>query len=438
MEKEATYKDLKIGVYAIAAGEPNEFIDRWLNSMKGADYIWVLITKLNDPNYAYFKEKQKLDEFKNKLFVEEKEIKPWRFDVARNESYKIIDKYCDGLICTDIDEVLIEDFWDDFRKAIFEHPRFERIYYRYAWGHDGETGQPTTCFWYDKTMHPNGGYRWDYPVHECIWCPEVEKYGWEGQYFMDNGKIYLHHYPDKSKSRKSYFDLLKMRSEENERDLYGYYYLAREYTFSGDWFHCLKALQPLYNLLAMNPKIPEAAKTLQDVYMYPATCIMIGQAYLYTGNNDDAEQYFVKAINNYPSLVDGYINLAQLYAYSNRPQKAREVLNLAKANAKEQIDWRIRLYYWRPWKWLQIQADALSWEGKYEEALEIFKEAEKDIKTADDKAYAEAERFYHDLEFVKNKIAEKEKAQAEAEVVTEAEEAPVTEAAGEEKEEKAE
>lgn len=190
MDKEATYKDLKIGVYAIAAGEPNEFIDRWLNSMKGADYIWVLVTKLNDSNYAYFKEKQKLDEFKDKLFVEEKEIKPWRFDVARNESYKIVDKYCDGLICTDIDEVLIEDFWDDFRKAIFEHPRFERIYYRYAWGHDGETGQPTTCFWYDKTMHPMGGYRWDYPVHECIWCPEAKKYGWEGQYFMDNGKVY--------------------------------------------------------------------------------------------------------------------------------------------------------------------------------------------------------------------------------------------------------
>ena len=88
---------------------------------------------------------------------------------------------------------------------------------------------------------------------------------------------------------------------------------------------------------------------------------------------------------------------------------------------------------------MQIQADALSWEGKYEEALEVFKEAEKDIKTADDKAYAEAERFYHDLEFVKNKIAEKEKAEKEVEEapVTEAE--VVTEAAGEEKkEEKAE
>lgn len=59
-----SYKDVKIGVYAICSGEPNEFIDRWLTSMSKADYIWVLITKLNDPNYAYFKEKQNLTSLK--------------------------------------------------------------------------------------------------------------------------------------------------------------------------------------------------------------------------------------------------------------------------------------------------------------------------------------------------------------------------------------
>lgn len=141
-----SYKDVKIGVYAICSGEPNEFIDRWLASMSKADYIWVLITKLNDPNYAYFKEKQKLDEFKDKLFVAEKEIKPWRFDVARNESMALVDKPCDALICTDIDEVLIEDFWDDYRKVVFEHPNFERVYYQFAWKYDSESGEPTTIF----------------------------------------------------------------------------------------------------------------------------------------------------------------------------------------------------------------------------------------------------------------------------------------------------
>ena len=39
-----SYKDVKIGVYAICSGEPNEFIDRWLASMSKADYIWVLVT----------------------------------------------------------------------------------------------------------------------------------------------------------------------------------------------------------------------------------------------------------------------------------------------------------------------------------------------------------------------------------------------------------
>ena len=412
MGEDIIYKNIKIGVYAITASEPTEFIDRWLESMKGADYIWVLVTKLNDPNYAYFKEKQKLDEFKDKLFVQEKEIKPWRFDVARNESYKIIDRKCDGLVCTDIDEVMIEDFWDDYRKAIAEHPNFERIYYRYAWGNDSQSKQPTTCFWYDKTMHQKG-YEWKYPVHEAIVTPGAEEFGWEGQYFMDNGKIYLYHYPDKTKSRGSYFDLLKLRNEENPKDLYGYYYLAREYTFYKDWFNCLKSIQPLYNILTVSPKIPEAEIMFKDRFAFAMTCIMIGQCYMYLGNNVDAEYFFVKAVNDFPSLLDGYIYLAQLYAYSNNPQKAREILDLAKKNAKDLVDWRNRQYFWRQWKWLQIQADALSWESKYEEALRLFEEAEKDIKTEDDKNFATVENFYQDKEFVINKIKEKQQKREE-------------------------
>ena len=51
-----SYKDVKIGVYAICSGEPNEFIDRWLASMSKADYIWVLITKhLQNKGVSYEK-----------------------------------------------------------------------------------------------------------------------------------------------------------------------------------------------------------------------------------------------------------------------------------------------------------------------------------------------------------------------------------------------
>ena len=46
-----SYKDVKICVYAICADEPESFIDRWLDSMKGADYICVLVTKRANDNF---------------------------------------------------------------------------------------------------------------------------------------------------------------------------------------------------------------------------------------------------------------------------------------------------------------------------------------------------------------------------------------------------
>ena len=80
-----SYKDVRICVYAMAADEPEAFIDRWLDSMKGADVITVLVTKKDNSNFRYFKEKQQLPEFHDKLIVWEEDIKTWRFDVARNE-----------------------------------------------------------------------------------------------------------------------------------------------------------------------------------------------------------------------------------------------------------------------------------------------------------------------------------------------------------------
>ena len=54
-----TYKDvndIKICCYAICADEPEGFIDQWLESMSGADYICVLVTKRANDNYFQLKE----------------------------------------------------------------------------------------------------------------------------------------------------------------------------------------------------------------------------------------------------------------------------------------------------------------------------------------------------------------------------------------------
>lgn len=384
----SSYKDVKICCYAISAGEPEEFIDRWLKSMDGADYICVLVTKEGDSNWSYFNEKRK--EYGDKLIVRQKTIKPWRFDVARNESMKLIPKDSDVLICTDIDETLIEDFWDDLRKIVYEHPNFERIFYRYAWSHD-DNGEPKWVFWYDKITQPKG-WHWDFPVHEALRC-DTDNYHYEGQYYMSDDKIYLHHYPDNTKSRGSYLGLLEMRAKEYPDDLYGLFYLAREYSFKADYVNAATTAYNLYVRLGNK-------ECVDDMKMHPCVAIMLGDFNRRLGIPYDSEFYYRRAIDMAPQYRDGYIKLAQLLAYQPRPNEVYEILDEMEEKSKYSEDWRLTTYYWDEWKKLQIVADAKCWEQKYDEAYDIMSKAVSYITTKDAYKDAVGEGILSDIAFI--------------------------------------
>ena len=89
-------KNYKVCVYAIAKNE-EKFVDRWVNSMKEADEIYVLDTGSNDNTTSLLK--------KRDVHVKKKIIKPWRFDVARNESLNMLPTDTDICVCTDLDVV---------------------------------------------------------------------------------------------------------------------------------------------------------------------------------------------------------------------------------------------------------------------------------------------------------------------------------------------
>ena len=74
-------KQYKVCVYAICKNE-EKFVKRWYESIKDADYICVLDTGSTDNTVKLLKELG--------VKVEVKDINPWRFDVARNESLKLI------------------------------------------------------------------------------------------------------------------------------------------------------------------------------------------------------------------------------------------------------------------------------------------------------------------------------------------------------------
>ena len=78
----------KVCVYAISKNE-ELFVDKWFNSVKDADYIVVLDTGSTDNTVDKLR--------KHGVYVVEKEINPWRFDVARNESLKLIPSDADNV-----------------------------------------------------------------------------------------------------------------------------------------------------------------------------------------------------------------------------------------------------------------------------------------------------------------------------------------------------
>ena len=154
----------KICVYAISKNE-EKFVDRWYESMKEADAIYVLDTGSEDKTVEKLKAKG--------VHVEVANIEPWRFDLARNKSLEMVDKKADICVCTDLDEVFesgwrkkVEDSWKE---------NANRGFYNYNWSFD-KNNNPAVNFYLEK-IHTRDNYRWKHPVHEVLeFCGEgVEK-----------------------------------------------------------------------------------------------------------------------------------------------------------------------------------------------------------------------------------------------------------------------
>ena len=87
---------MKICVYAICKNE-EKFVDRFYESAKDADAIYVLDTGSTDDTVNKLKS--------HGVIVEQKKIDPWRFDVARNLSLDMIPEDFDVCVCLDLEEV---------------------------------------------------------------------------------------------------------------------------------------------------------------------------------------------------------------------------------------------------------------------------------------------------------------------------------------------
>ena len=312
----------KICVYAISKNE-EKFINRWVDSIKDADEIYVLDTGSTDNTVELLKKKG--------VNVISKKITPWRFDVARNESLSLVPSDTDICICLDLDEVISEGW----RKALEENwdENTDRIFYNYNWLLD-ENNIPKVSFYIEK-IHKRHGYKWTHPVHEILSLTENKE---ENKKVVE--QITVNHYPDNTKSRSSYLPLLEFSVKEDPDDDRNMHYLGREYMYYGKYQEAITTLKKHLNMEKAVWKDERCASMR-----------FIARSYRYLEKYKEAIYWYEKAIIEAPYLRDPYVELALLYYelkdwekvifYSD---KALEIKESAKSYINEQFSWDHTIY----------------------------------------------------------------------------------------------
>lgn len=336
---------MKIIVYAIAKNE-EKFVTRWIKSMSEADAIYVLDTGSTDNTVKLLKE--------NGVNVKQKKYKNWRFDVARNDSLKMIPNDTDICVCTDLDEVFVKG-WRKKLESIWDNDT-TRLAYNYNWLLD-ENNNPKVNFYIEK-IHTKNDYEWIHPVHEVLKYKgkfeEIKKY---------TDDITLNHYPDKEKSRSSYLPLLELSVKENPTDDRNMHYLGREYMYYGKWNECIDTLIKHLNLPSATWKDERAASMR-----------FIARSYKNLNRFDESRMWLDKAINEAPYLRDAYVERALLeYQLENFAEVERYSLAALK------ITNHVKSYINETFSWDHTVYDLLSistyYQGKLKESLVYVKKA---------------------------------------------------------------
>lgn len=320
----------KVCVYAICKNE-SKYVSTWLDSMSEADYIVVLDTGSTDDTHKLLKSDPRVTKIRKKV------IDPWRFDVARNESMKLVPKDANILVCTDLDEVFELGWADKLRSNWVESTT--RCHYTYVWSHT-DIGNPGLTFIYDK-IHTRE-YKWYYPVHEVLGLKsnfnDTFKFEAESPTRVLNlsGRVTLHHYPDESKSRSSYFDLLQLRLEENPDDCYSMYLLGREYGIREEYDNAIKYFEGTINL-----------PTIDSYPLVRHACLgYLGDIYLSRGNIAEAVTCYTLQIQLDPTYREPYYGLSELYCRMGMHKVALAYVEEALQKTYQHLDWSEKSPVW--------------------------------------------------------------------------------------------
>lgn len=311
--------NIKITVYAICKNE-SQFVERWYNSVKEADYIYVMDTGSTDDTVKKLKDLG--------VVVKTETISPWRFDNARNASMNNLPEDTDIYVCLDLDEIILPGWANELRKSL--KPQTDRFSYKYVWSYE-EDGSEGIVFNSEK-IHTKG-YEWINPVHEILRRKDRNRSD-----IRQLVNIEVRHYPDNTKSRSDYLPLLELAITEDPENDRNMHYLAREYFFNRRYEEAINTFEKHLSLKSSVWKAERAASM-----RYIAKC------FLGMGDQQAAELWFLRAIMESPYRREPYTDLASIYYFKS---DWRYVIKYAEAalNIKEKpLDYLCEPKSWGPY-----------------------------------------------------------------------------------------
>jgi tetratricopeptide (TPR) repeat protein len=325
---------MRVAVYSIALNEA-QFVEKWYNSAKEADYLLIADTGSSDNTVELAKSLG--------IHVIDISVKPWRFDDARNASLAGIPKDIDYCIALDLDEVLIEGWKPELEKAFKEG--WTRPRYQYTWNWK-EDGSPGLQYGGDK-IHSRQGYRWKHPVHEVLVTNQSEeRQGWV--------RLEIHHHADNTKSRSQYMPLLQQAVLEDLSDDRNAFYYARELFFHNQ---AVLAAEEFKRHLSLPKAVwpPERAASMR---------------YLAKLEIDprEKEEWFKKAVREAPNRREAYVELSEFYHHQKRWEECLVMAENALSIAEKPLEYLCEEFAWgfMPYDYAAIAAYNL---GNFEKAL---------------------------------------------------------------------
>jgi glycosyltransferase involved in cell wall biosynthesis len=204
---------MKIAVYTIALNE-EQFVERWFESVKEADYWLIADTGSTDKTIEKARELG--------ITVVPISIKPWRFDDARNTALSLLPADIDYCISMDMDEVMSKGWREHLEKMTAD-----QIDYIFNYTFKDEAMKVPLIRFVNNRIHKRNGFRWKWMIHECLVNSRTEN----TIEFCEG--LEVSHKPDIEKSRGQYLDMLEDSLKEHPDDerltfYYGLMLLAKD------------------------------------------------------------------------------------------------------------------------------------------------------------------------------------------------------------------